>query len=348
MRTMSDPRNHDLEDIISNLNNIREELAESVAAADSKGSDHIEEKTNHEEDPSSLALEEYLAGRLQQIGEVSTEKKGIKGLRTGNGWDPSQVIEHVFKIDPISIKRAVEIAVSSDRKAKERLSNFFKRSEAEVRMVGTPTVEYIPIWKVKGFHECYYVRTNSYKVNVKDDVVAVEVEGKSRDLILERKHSRLIPAAILERLQKLGPFLTNESKYFIVGEALELATKRTQSELVVTGTGRPLTRDEETELTSWRTKRIFDMEGLKVRGVNVNVREGLSKEALLNKFQESVVRMPERFKQILSNKLQITELKRIYVPIIRVPMQKGLVPREVIVNGTRGEIADTRLLTILE
>ncbi|MGA2972650.1 MAG: hypothetical protein ABSE39_08525 [Candidatus Bathyarchaeia archaeon] len=344
---MSDPKHYDLEDIISNLNIIREELAEGITAT-SNGLGPVKEHPNRDEDPSSLILEEYLASRLQQIGEVTAERKEIKGLKTGNGWDPNQVIEHVFKIDPVSIKRAVEIAVSSDRRVKERLSNFFKRSDQEMRIVGTPTVEYIPIWKVKGFHECYYVRTNSYRVNVKDDVVAVEVEGQSRDLILERKHSRLIPTAILERLQKLGSFLTNESKYFVVSDALELATKRSEGELVVTGTGRPLTRDEETELTAWRTKRIFDIADLKVRDLKVTVRESISKEALLNKFRESVVRMPERFKQILSNKLQITELKRIYVPVIRVPMQRGLVPREVIVNGTRGEIADPKLLALLE
>jgi hypothetical protein len=348
MRMMSDPKHYDLEDIISNLNSIREELAEGITATSSDGLDPVKEHPEPDEDPSSLILEEYLASRLQQIGEVTAERKEIKSLKTGNGWDPNQVIEHVFKIDPVSIKRAVEIAVSADRRVKERLSHFFKRSDEDVRIVGTPTVEYIPIWKVKGFHECYYVRTNSYRVNVKDDVVAVEVEGQSRDLMLERKHSRLIPTAILERLQKLGSFLTNESKYFVVGDALELATKRSEGELVVTGSGRPLTRDEETELTAWRTKRVFDIADLKVRGLKVTVRESISKEALLNKFRESVVRMPERFKQILSNKLQITELKRIYVPIIRVPMQKGLVPREVIVNGTRGEIADPKLLALLE
>ncbi len=348
MRKMPDTNHGNLEDIISSLNSIREELAETLTASSPNGFDDTKEHPRPQEDATSLALEEYLASRLQQIGEVTAEKKDIKGLKTGNGWDANQVIDHVFKIDPISIKRAVEIAVSSDRRLKERLSSFFRRHEEDVRMVGTPTVEYIPIWKVKGFHECYYIRTNSYRVNVKDDVVAVEVEGQSRDLILERKHSRLIPSAILERLQKLGSFLANESKYFVVGDALELATKRSESELVVTGTGRPLKRDEETELTSWRTKRIFDIADLKVRGVNVNVHESISKEALLNNFRENVVRMPERFKQILSNKLQITELRRTYVPIIRVPMQKGLVPREVIVNGTSGEIADPKLLTLLE
>jgi hypothetical protein len=58
--------------------------------------------------------------------------------------------------------------------------------------------------------------------------------------------------------------------------------------------------------------------------------------------------MPERFKQILSNRLQVTELKRIYVPFIRVPIQRGLVPRDVIINGTSGELAEKRQLELLE
>ncbi len=58
--------------------------------------------------------------------------------------------------------------------------------------------------------------------------------------------------------------------------------------------------------------------------------------------------MPERFKQILSNRLQILELKRIYIPFFRVSVQKGLVPREVVINGASGELADAELLELLE
>jgi hypothetical protein len=58
--------------------------------------------------------------------------------------------------------------------------------------------------------------------------------------------------------------------------------------------------------------------------------------------------MPENFKQILSNRLQITELRRIYVPLIKIPLQKGLVPREVIVNGTTGELAQSNILALFE
>ena len=333
------------EDVTSGLNRMEGWDALATRASPSEEPDSSKNRNSNDDDPATLALEEYLAGRLQQIGEVPSETREVKGLKTGNGWDANQVIEEVFKIEPISIKRAMEIAVSANRSFSERLRN--RRKDFD--LVGTPLVEFVPIWKVKGFHECYYIRNGSYKVNVKNDVVAVEVEGRSRDLILERRHSRLIPAAIMDRLLRLRAFLSNDSKYFVVSDALELAVKESESEMVVSGTGRPLTLDDEAELTSWKTKRVFDESDLNVRGAKTQIREpALTKEALLAQFRERVIRMPENFKQILSNRLQITELRRIYVPLIRVPLQKGLVPREVIVNGTTGDIAHPNLLALFE
>ncbi len=336
---------HSIDDIISSLNSIRELNAKTHASAEGLGEDRKGQPAEDEID--SLALEEYLASRLQQIGENAPERK-ITGLKTGNGWEPSKIVEHVFKIEPISIKRAVEVALHSKRSLRERFVGHLKRGRDD-KVVGTSTVEYLPIWKVKGFHECYYLRTNSYRVNVKDDVVGVEVEGKSRDLILEKKHRHFIPAAIIERIQKLGSFLSNESKYFIVSDALELATKRSESELTLVGLGKSLSSDEEMELTSWRLKRIFDLSELKVRSARIIVRDpGISKDMVLTRFRDRVVHMPDRFKQVLSNRLEITELKRIYVPFIRVSIQKGMVPHEVIVNGSSGDIATDKQLELLE
>lgn len=336
-----------LEDIVSNLNKIHEQFHTALQA--SNGAKDEGKPPEPERDDVSLALEEYLASRLQQIGEVLPEQKEVKGLKTGNGWDANKVIEQVYKIEPISIKRAVEIAVTSNRTLRERLARLFRRHGEEGNIIGSPTVEFVPIWKVKGFHECYYLRSNSYRVNVRNDVVGVEVEGKGRDLILEKKHLRFIPSAIVDRFQRLSSFMTNESKYFVVSDVMELATKKCESELVISGGGRSLGAEEEMMLTSWRAKRIFDTADLKVRGAGIKVREStLSKELVLGKFRERVVRMPERFKQILSNRLQITELRRIYIPFIKVPIQKGLVPHDVIINGSSGEPADKGLLELLE
>lgn len=345
-----EPKDHgSLEDIISSLSFISEQIEGNLRASSSNGANREKDSDNPDQENASIALEEYLASRLQQIGEVAPKKKEISGLKIGNGWDANQVIEDVFKIEPISVKRAVEVALSSNKTFKERLRNIFRRRKEETKTVGPPTVEFVPIWKVKGFHECYYLRTNTYKVNVKDDVVGVEVEGKSRDLVLERKHRRFIPAAIVERFQRLAAFLTSESKYFVIGDVIELATKRSESELTMTGLGRTMNQEEELAVISWKSKRIFDLSEVKVRGASAHVREPtVTKEAVLNRFREQAVRMPERFKQILSNRLQITELKRIYVPFIRISVQKGVVPREVVVNGTNGELADNDLLELIE
>jgi hypothetical protein len=340
---------HSLDDIISSLNMLREQMESGVQASTPNGLDNTTHSGPTDEETASQALEEYLASRLQQIGEVSSESKEIKGLKTGNGWDPSQVIEHVFKIDPVSMKRAFEVALSSNKSIKERLANLFRTQREETKIIGMPTIEFLPIWKIKGYHECYYLRSNTYKVGVKEDVVGVEVEGRSRDLILEKKHRRFVPSVLLQRLQMLSAYLTSESKYFVVGDVLELAVKKSESELTMTGLGKAIGTDEEMEVTSWRSKRIFDLSELRVRGAKVQVREcTVTKEALLTKFREQVIQMPDRFKQILSNRLQISELKRIYIPFIRIPVQKGLVPRDIVINGTNGELADNDLMTLIE
>ena len=314
----------------------------------SSGADEQDNSKKDDEDPDSIALEEYLSSRLQQIGEISSEKKEARGLRTGNGWDAAQLIEYVYKIDPVSIKRAVDLAISSNRKLREKIVDALFRRRSEITLIGIPTVEFVPIWKIKGFHECYYLRTNTYKIQVNEDVVGVELEGRSRDLILEKKHRSFVPSLILERLQRLGAFLTSDSKYFLVNDVTELARTRSDGELVVSSSGKKLDQDDELALTSWRSKRIFDHTELKVKGAKIHVRESaISKEALLDMFREQVIRMPDRFKQILSNRLQVTDLKRIYVPVIRVPIQKGLVPREVLVNGTSGELPEGNLLEAL-
>jgi len=301
------------------------------------------------EEPNSTALEEYLSSRLQQIGEIASEAKDTNGVRTGNGWDSNQLIEQVYRIDPISLKRAAQLAISSNRGLKSRIKNQLLGRSNNVKIVEEPLVEFVPIWRIKGFYECYYLRTDAFKIQVKEDVVGVEVEGKSRDLILERKHSRFIPSIIMQRLQRLSGFLPSESKYFVVNDIVELARSRSDAELVMTGQGRRLTEEDELMLTSWRSKRIFDETELRVKGAKVKIRAGsVTKDELLRRFREHVIRMPERFKEILSNRLQITELKRTYVPLITVQIQKGMVPMEIKINGSSGELMDSNLLKLFE
>jgi len=333
----------DSDDPISKLNDLRKRLERNLRATDDKN-----DEPEMEEDTESSAIEEYLTSRLQQIGEITPETKEYKGLRTGNGWDSDRIIEQGYKIEPIAIKRSVDIAISANETLGERMAGKLFHEKQHARLIEEPTVEFIPIWKIRGFHECYYLRTNSYRVQVKGDVVGVEVEGKSRDLILERRHIRFIPTTIVERLQRLRGFLSSESKYFVISSVTELAKTRTDAELVIAWNGKKLNSEDELILTSWRPKKIFDESDLKVRGGKIRVREPtISKENLLEEFRTEVIRMPERFKQILSSRLQITEFRRVYIPLIRVKLQKGLVPHEIIINGSSGQIADNEILQML-
>ena len=330
------------DDPISKLNNLKKRL-EGLRATD-----HKNDTPQTAEDTESTAIEEYLTSRLQQIGEITPETKEYKGVRTGNGWDSDRIIEQGYKIEPIAIKRSVDIAISSNRRLRERIIGKLRHEKQQARLIEEPTVEFVPIWKIRGFHECYYLRTNSYRVKVKGDVVGVEVEGKSRDLILERRHRRFIPTTIVERLQRLSGFLSSESKYFVISSVTELAKTRTDAELAITWNGKKLSMDDELILTSWRPKKIFDESDLKARGAKVRIREPtISKENLLEEFRTQVIRMPERFKQILSSRLQITEFRRVYIPLIRVTLQKGLVPHEIIINGSSGQVADREILQML-
>ena len=337
------PETEDSDDPISKLNNLRKRLEGNLRATDDKN-----DTLQTAEDTDSTAIEEYLTSRLQQIGEITPETKEYKGLRTGNGWDSDRIIEQGYKIEPIAIKRSVDIAISANRRLGERIIGKLRHEKQQARLIEEPTVEFVPIWKIRGFHECYYLRTNSYRVKVKGDVVGVEVEGKSRDLILERRHRRFIPTTIVERLQRLSGFLSSESKYFVISTVTELAKTRTDTELVITWNGKKLSMEDELILTSWRPKKIFDESDLKVRGAKVRIREPtISKENLLEEFRTQVIRMPERFKQILSSRLQITEFRRVYIPLIRVTLQKGLVPHEIIINGSSGQITDREILQML-
>ena len=79
--------NDRFDEIISGLNHVRRELEETIHAATPPTKDEANDSAKSNEDPESIALEEYLSSRLQQIGEIASVTKEAKGLRTGNGWD---------------------------------------------------------------------------------------------------------------------------------------------------------------------------------------------------------------------------------------------------------------------
>ena len=90
-----------------------------------------------------------------------------------------------------------------------------------MRLSEEPRLKLIPFWRVKGYHECFYFRGNSYKVDLEEDVVAVEVEGRIRDLVGQESSDSQKLTNLTRRL--LGKRDWSGIKSFRLNEATELA-----------------------------------------------------------------------------------------------------------------------------
>jgi hypothetical protein len=86
------PRRDIPEDTTPNIEDLDDDAPPNARASTPDDVDSSKERRPPDEDPATIALEEYLASRLQQIGEVPPERRELKGLKTGNGWDANQVI----------------------------------------------------------------------------------------------------------------------------------------------------------------------------------------------------------------------------------------------------------------
>ncbi len=88
-------------------------------------------------------------------------------------------------------------------------------------IVGEPSLKLISFWLIKGFHECFYFRGTSYKIDIPEDVVAVEIEGKIRDLVGRESSDTQSISGITRRL--LGRRDWPGVKSFRLNDATELA-----------------------------------------------------------------------------------------------------------------------------
>jgi hypothetical protein len=137
-----------------------------------------------------------------------------------------------------------------------------------------------------------------------------------------------------------------ERKYFNLKDVTELAVRHEQAEMYVTSDGREGNVLEEILDSRWKTERIFDITQLNVEGTVARVAvSGETKETVVRRFQERVVKMPEMSKKILSNTFEIEELTQYYVPFVHFPFMRGGKLDQVIINGASAEAADSKTTT---
>jgi hypothetical protein len=276
--------------------------------------------------------------RLRALDRLADE---MPSPRRGNGWNPSKIGEAIVRVVPQPLDKLARKAIRPG--ISRGIADLFRPASAASKLAGPPTLVYFPLWHVKGYHECFYLREADYKIRVDKDVVAVEVDGETRDLMMEEQESKIVPEAFAGRLKRFSRLFTGERRYFCLSDAVELAVRYEHAEMYVTSDGREGNVLEEILPGSWKSQRVFEIAQLNIEGAITKIAASKeTKERVLERFQERLVKMPETSKQILSNTFQIEELTQYFVPYAYFPVMRSGRIDHVIINAASAQISDER------
>jgi hypothetical protein len=282
-----------------------------------------------------------IASKLEELRTLDKLAEEMPGRRQGNGWDPSRIVETTMRVVPQPLDRLVRKAIR--RRIFQRIVDPLRPKSKMLRLAGAPTIFYFPLWHVRGYHQCFYLREATYRIRVDKDVVGVEVDGETRDLMMEEQETEIFPDTFRRALKRFSRLLMGERRYFNFKDVTELAVRHERAEMYVTSDGREGNVLEEILHSRWKTERIFDMTQLNVEGTIARVAaSGETKETVVRRFQERLVKMPEACKQILSNIFEIEELTQYYVPFVHFPVMRGGKVDQVIINGASAETTDPK------
>jgi len=295
--------------------------------------------SNHED------IRTQISSRLERLRTFDKLAEEMPGARRGNGWDASKITETVLRIVPQPLDR---LSKKATRRGIFRGIVDSLRPTHSTKLVGEPVLVYIPFWHVKGYHECFYLREANYKIRVDADVVAVDVDGETRDLMIEETESKVVPETFRRRLRRFSGLFTGEKKYFCLNDVIELAVRYKRAEMYVSADGREGELLEEILPRNWQRQRVFDVKDLNVSGAATKLAASKeNKESAMLRFRERVVRMPEAPKQVLSNMLQVNELAQYYVPYVDFLVKHGETMDHVVMDAASGAIAGEREANIV-
>ena len=174
---------------------------------------------------------------------------------------------------------------------------------------------------------------------MKDDVVAIEIEGKLRNLITES-------SANLDQKASTGPsdeasvIIAPRPKYFTIGNVVELAYQSRKAHLYLDQTG---VEDREFEVLRQKSGKPeslserTDLDDL----LKEYLRDAVEKKKVaLEKLRNLIVKPPESFSKILSNRFEVTVLNLFLVPVYLCRYRYQDKIREMRINGVTGEVLE--------
>jgi hypothetical protein len=282
-------------------------------------------------------IKRLLDSTIDEFQTLFQSAGGFEDSRIGNGWEPEKIAKEIYFLRPKPIGELSKIAESRKRSLfKNRVFSFLKPKERDVLTSVEPRLKLVPFWRIKGYHECFYFRGNSYKIDLPQDVVAVEVEGKIRDLLGQETAEAQSLTSVARRL--LGRRDWSSVKSIRLGDVTELAYMYKEGSIFVDADGK---ENLEAEAFFDRNlplqKMSADQLAKEVPGAELG-KSSITKDDLVAKLHAMVVKPPNAFSKILSNRYQITQLAEYLMPVYSFVYQWRGLRRELSVHGYTGGI----------
>jgi hypothetical protein len=259
-------------------------------------------------------IKRLLNSTISEFQSLFQSAGGFEDSRVGNGWDPSSIKIDICCLTPKPLDELIKLADIRKRSLyRNRLFAFMKPREHDVRIMGDPKVRLIPFWMIKGFHECFYFRGSSYTIDVQDDVVAVDLEGKIRELVSQDSGEFAQLTNLPRRL--LGMRRRTGEKSIRLNDVTELAYSYKEGSIFLDAEGR-----EDLEAEAFFEGRIplqrLREEDLSKQFPSSEVgASSVTKEELIRRLHAMIVKPPVAFSKILSNRFQVTDLVQYLVPV---------------------------------
>jgi len=280
-------------------------------------------------------IKRLLDSTLDEFQNLFQTAGGFEETRVGNGWNPEKILPDIYYLKPKPVEELARIAKSRKRSLfRNHMISFLKPQEDEVKEDDKPRLAFVPFWKVKGFHECFYFRGNSYRIDLPEDVVAVEVEGKIRDLVGQESTDAQRLTNLTKRLLRRHEW--SNPKSFLLGNATELAYMYKEGSIFLNADGR-----EDLEAEAFFEGKVplqeTNKDELATRFKDVEViPSSVTKEDMVRRLHTMIVKPPAAFSKILSNRFQVTELAQYLMPVYYFMFEWKGDRKELAVHGYSG------------
>jgi len=282
-------------------------------------------------------IKRLLDSTINEFQTLFESAGGFEDSRVGDGWNPEKIATEIYYLQPKPLEELSKIAEARKRSLfKNRVLSFVKPKEQDVLTSVEPRLKLVPFWRIKGYHECFYFRGNSYKIELPEDVVAVEVEGKIRDLLGQESGDTQSLPNIAKRL--LGRKEWAAGKSIRLGDVTELAYMYKEGSIFVDAEGKENLEAEAFFDRNLPLQKISaDQLAIELPGAELG-KSSITKEDLVRKLHAMVVKPPSAFSKILSNRYQITQLAEYLMPVYSFIYEWRGQRKELTVHGYTGGI----------